>query len=418
MSSFFFRFSSRVFSHFKPRPSKILPLSFLTFLSCHLSRRLHSFETEWTFGDEKGLFDQDVIDPKMDNSSLMTTLSDESTYKVFTGSANLDLAREIATHLDSDLGRVIHHPSASGEVNLRVLDNVRNQHVFVIQSLGPPINDNLTELFLLVSALKRASAKRVTCVIPYLAYMRHTELGFSRRKSLSIADIAIMLEKLGCDDIITINLHNPESKGFFKIPVLNLDVTDLGASYLLRKKLEDCCVVSLDGRRSYVERATDMKSYLDEHGVPSTFTCLIRDEEVSNDEKKVYSHIGSDMNGKDCILVDNIVEGGVTLDCSTEYVRHQGANRIFMFVPHGILTAEALKKIDRVAIDEVITTNTIKEHGKYSDKVRYLSVGKMLAEAICHVKENMGLDEVKSRKLAAKNEEVKRKALVLKDKKQ
>jgi len=330
----------------------------------------------------------------------MTTLSDESNYKIFTGTANIDLAQEIATHLDAALGRIIHYPSPSGEVNLRVLDNVRNQHVFVVQSLGPPVNDNITELFLIVSALKRSSAKKVTCVIPYISYMRHNEMNYARRKMLSIADIARMLEQVGCDDVITINLHIPETKGFFNIPVLNLDVTAMGASYLLRKRLEDCCVVSLDGKKSYVQRAYDMKTYLDKNGVQSSFACLIKDETKSNEDTKVYSHIGSEMNGKDCILVDNIIEGGETLSSCTDYVRNQGANRIFMFVPHGILTPEALKKIDIVPVDEVVTTNTIKEHGKYSDKVRYLSVGKMLAEAICHVKENKSLEEVRRNKLS------------------
>ena len=395
---FFTRFfhNSKSFHH--SRASKLISLSFLTYLTSQISQKLHSFETEWTFGDEKGTFDQDVVQPSP-KTSVMTQLSDESNYKIFSGKANTDLAQEIATHLDVALGRLIYYPSPSGEINLRILDNVRNQHVFVVQSLDPPPNDNITELFLLISSLKRASAKRVTCVIPYFAYMRHTEYsGYSSRKSISIADIARLLESLGCDDIITINLHIPETKGFFRVPVLNLDVTELGANYLSKKKLVDACVVSLDGKRSYVSRATDMKSYLeDKHNIHTGFTCLIKDEVKSDEQKKVYSHIGSEMKGKDCILVDNIIEGGVTLSSSTEYLRSQGANRIFLFVPHGILTHDCLKTIDRIAVDEVITTNTIKEHGKYSDKVRYLSVGKMLAEAISHVKENKTLEEARNR---------------------
>ena len=130
-----------------------------------------------------------------------------------------------------------------------------------------------------------------------------------------------------------------------------------------------------------------MRSILESKGVQSSFTCLIKDEILSNDLQKTYSHIGSSMNGKDCILVDNIIEGGVTLASSTDYVRNQGANRIFLFVPHGILTPDCLNLIDRINVDEVITTNSIKEHGVYSDKVRYLSVGKLLAEAIMQVKQ-------------------------------
>ena len=395
----FFRSFAKAFRPLLSAPntrSRLLKLSFLTFLTSQMPNTLHSFETEWTFGDEKGTFDQDVMTQTTTSASLMTALSEESSYKIFTGNANSDLAQEVATHLDVALGRIINYPSASGEVSFGILDNVRNQHVFIVQSLSPPINDNITELFLLISALKRASAKRVTCVIPYFAYMRHTEYGFATRKSISIADIAKMLECLGCDDIITINLHIPETKGFFKIPVLNLDVTSLGASYLLKKKLKDACIVSLDGKRSYVARATDMKSYLEESQVKTSFTCLIKDEALSDENNKVYSHIGSDMKGKDCVMVDNIIEGGATLKCSTDYLRAQGANRIFLFVPHGILTHDCLKLIDRIGVDEVITTNTIKEHGKYSDKVRYLSVGKMLADAICHVKENKTLEEVRN----------------------
>lgn len=394
------RFLKFVPNYFKSNVSvKFLKISCFTFFSYSFLHNVRSFETEWTFGDEKADYDQELMnDPFLPAESFMSTLCEEANYKIFSGNANMELAQEVATHLDVSLGRIVHFPSPSGEIDISVLDNVRNQHVFIIQSLSPPINDNLTELFLLISCLKRASAKRVTCVIPYLSYMRHTETGYAKRKSLAIADIAKMLENLGCDDIITMNLHISESKGFFSIPILNLDVTNIGASYLSKKKLENPCVISLEGKKHYVQRAADLKSYLEDKGLNPSFTCLIKDELKSDETKKVYSHIGDDMEGKDCILVDNIIEGGVTLNCSTEYVRKHGANRIFMFVPHGILTPQCLELIDRIHVDEVITTNSIKEHGVYSDKVRYLSVGKMLAEAICHVKENKSLEEVRNDK--------------------
>eukprot|EP00828_Plagiopyla_frontata_P045076 TRINITY_DN759_c0_g1_i2.p1 TRINITY_DN759_c0_g1~~TRINITY_DN759_c0_g1_i2.p1 ORF type:complete len:321 (+),score=44.51 TRINITY_DN759_c0_g1_i2:2-964(+) len=281
------------------------------------------------------------------------------------------LAKEIATHLDVQLGRIETYTSKkNAELKIKILDSLSGGHAYVIQSLCPPINDNLMELCLIISALKRADAASVTAIIPYFAYSRHagndskSVLKINDKQCLtnflSCADVANMIELSGCDKIITVNFHNTEIRGFFKIPLLNIDVSRLCAEYMKNKKLSNLLVISTDCKKMWVQRAFTILGHLQTIGVINRnqvrFGSLIPQKKSPPDN---YMYVGPEIDNSDCLVIDSLVDTGITLTSASQLLYNQGAKRIFFYATHGLLTHDAWKQVQNSKVTELILTDTI-----------------------------------------------------------
>ncbi len=293
--------------------------------------------------------------------------------KVFTGNANPDLAKEICATLCIPLGAAVIKRFSDGEVNVEIRDNVRGVDVFVIQPTCPPVNDHLMELLILMDGLKRASAKRVTAVIPYYGYARQDRKVLPRAP-ITAKLVADLLTAAGVSRLLTMDLHAGQIQGFFNIPVDHLYSAPVMLEYIRAKCENDMVIVSPDA--GGVERARAFAKRL------SASLAIIDKRRLAPNVAEVLNIIG-EVDGKTAILLDDMVDTGGTLVQSAEALRRKGAKHVFACATHAVLSGPAIERLEKSGIEELVVTNTIPLGPKAAcEKIHVLSVAPLLGEAI------------------------------------
>lgn len=298
----------------------------------------------------------------------------ENTMKVFSGSSNQMLAKEIADFLKIKLGNCVLERFSDGEIHFYIDENVRGADVFVIQAGSYDANFHMMELFLMIDAFKRASAERITAVIPYYCYARQ-DWKDRPRVPISARLMADLLEAAGADRILTMDLHSPQIQGFFSIPVDNLMAAPVLGDYVRKLALKELTIVSPDaggvGRARWF--AKRMQANL----------AIIDKRRPAPNIAKVLHVIGSVKN-RHVVILDDMVDTGGTLVKSVEALKKEGAKRVFSACTHPILSGQAVEKIENSDMEKLIVTNTIplNEKAKSSTKIVVLSVASLLGEAM------------------------------------
>jgi ribose-phosphate pyrophosphokinase len=294
--------------------------------------------------------------------------------KVFTGNANKDLAREICTHLKCSLGQAEVKTFQDGEIDLQILENVRGADVFVVQPTCTPVELHLMELLLMIDALKRASADRITAVLPYYGYARQDRKD-KPRVPISAKLVASLLETAGADRILALDLHAAPIQGFFDIPVDHLFATPVTIKHWAKLDLQDLTVVSPDA--GGVERARAFAKRLN-----APLAIIDKRREEANVAEVV--HIIGDVEGRNCLIVDDIIDTAGTLVKAAEALLKRGAASVSACATHGVLSGRAVQRIEDSELREVVITNSIPpcEETLRCPRIKILSVASLLARAI------------------------------------
>jgi len=321
--------------------------------------------------------------PDVVSSSQRSTSS--TGLKIFTGNANKPLADEIAKHLGIGLGKMKVGKFADGEVNVVVKENVRGKDVYIIQPTGPPVNENLMELLLMISTMRRASARKITAVIPYYGYARQ-DRKMTARVPISAADIARLLEAMGVDRVIAVDLHCGQIQGFFgpRVPVDNLDGGMVGVSYFGDMDLNNPVIVSPDAGGVY--RAKQFREALSKkHDVDCGLAMIVKQRAKANEIERM-DLVGSVKDG-DAIIVDDMVDTAGTLCKAADELKKFGARRVFAFASHGVFSGPAPIRIANSALTELVVLDTVKlnEASAATGKISQLTVGPLLATAIYNI---------------------------------
>ncbi|MGQ9660240.1 MAG: ribose-phosphate diphosphokinase [Thermochromatium sp.] len=295
---------------------------------------------------------------------------------VFSGNANPGLSAEIAAHLNLSLGKAIVGQFSDGEVMTEIQENVRGRDVFVVQPTCAPPNDNLMELLVMIDALRWASAKRITAVVPYFGYARQDRRPRSARVPITARLVAKMISKSGADRALTVDLHADQIQGFFDIPVDNVYASPILLGDIWRQKYEDPIVVSPDV--GGVVRARALAKRLDDADL-----AIIDKRRPRANEAQIMNIIG-DVKGRSCILVDDLVDTAGTLCRAAEALKDHGARRVVAYCTHPVLSGPAVDNISHSVLDELVVTNTIPltEQARACGKIRQLSIGELLAETM------------------------------------
>ena len=300
---------------------------------------------------------------------------------VFAGNANPALAQDIARHLTVPLGRANVGRFSDGEVTVELMETVRGRDVFIVQSTSPPANDHLMELLLMVDALRRASAGRITAVIPYFGYARQDRRPRATRVAITAKLIANMIAGAGVSRVLTIDLHADQIQGFFDIPVDNVYASPVLLGDAWKQKYDDMIVVSPDV--GGVVRARALAKRLDDADL-----AIIDKRRPRPNESKVMNIIG-DVEGKSCIMVDDMVDTAGTLCQAARALKDEGAKRVVAYITHAVLSGNAVERIEASVLDELVVTDTITlaEAALASPKIRQLSVAGLLAETMRRIRD-------------------------------
>jgi ribose-phosphate pyrophosphokinase len=294
--------------------------------------------------------------------------------KLFSGNANRPLAEEIAQHLHMRLGDADVSRFSDGEVYVQINENVRGQDVFVIQPTCPPVNDHLMELLVMIDALKRASARRITAVLPYYGYGRQ-DRKVMPRVPITAKLVADLITTAGCQRVLAVDLHAGQIQGFFDIPVDHLFAAPpVIVDYLAKKDLKDPVLVSPDA--GGVERARAIAKRLNAG-------LAIIDKRRDGPNVAVFMYLIGDVKDKDVVVIDDMIDTAGTLIQAVEAVKREGARRVLACAVHGVLSGPAIKRIESSALEEVVITNSVPlTPDKANPKIHVLSVAPLLAEAI------------------------------------
>jgi len=294
---------------------------------------------------------------------------------LFTGNANPVLAQEIATHLSVELGRASVGRFSDGEVTVEIRQNVRARDVFVVQPTCSPTNENLMEFLIMVDALKRASARRITAVIPYFGYARQDRRPRSTRVPISAKVVANLLETVGVERLLTMDLHADQIQGFFDIPVDNIYASPVLLSDLKSKAYKDLVVVSPDVGGVVRARALAKQLGCD---------LAIIDKRRPAANVSEVMHIIGEIDGRNCVIMDDMIDTAGTLVKAAEVLKERGAKSVYAYCTHPVFSGPAVERIKNSHIDEVVITNTIpmSPEAKACPKIRQLSVAFLFAETI------------------------------------
>ena len=299
--------------------------------------------------------------------------------KIFSGNANLELAREICAYLSVPLGAAVVKRFSDGEVNVDIGENVRGADVFLLQPTCPPVNDHLVELLILMDALKRSSANRVTAVIPYYGYARQDRKVLPRAP-ITAKLVADMITAAGVSRILTMDLHAGQIQGFFNIPVDHLYAAPVMLEYIRNTYGEEIVFVSPDA--GGVERARAFAKRL------HAGLAIIDKRRSGPNESQVMNIIG-EVEGKTVVLLDDMVDTAGTMVYSADALYDRGAARVFACATHPVLSGPAIERLEKSRIEELVVTNTIPLGGKAAcRKIKVLSVAGLLGEAIKRIHSN------------------------------
>lgn len=302
--------------------------------------------------------------------------------KLFTGNSNRPLANDIASQLGMTLGKVKVGHFADGEVNVVIQENVRGKDVYIVQPTSPPVNETLMELLLMISTMRRASAQKITAVIPYYGYARQ-DRKMQARVPISAADVARLLEAMGVDRVVAVDLHCGQIQGFFgpRVPVDNLDGGTVGVSYFGDMDLVNPCVVSPDAGGVY--RAKQFRDGLQKKYEVEASLAMIVKQRAKASEIERMDLVGT-VDGCDVIIVDDMVDTAGTLCKAAGIIKEHGARRVFAFASHGVFSGPAAERIANSALTELVVLDTVPLNDKAmaTGKITQLSVGPLLAQAI------------------------------------
>ena len=307
--------------------------------------------------------------------------------KLLSGNSNKPLSKNIAKYLKSKLVNSSIRNFSDGEIYVEINENIRGNSIFIIQSVSSPANDNLMELLLCIDALKRSSAKNITAVIPYFGYARQ-DRKVVPRTSISAKLVSNLITKAGADRVVTVDLHAGQIQGFFDIPVDNLFTTPLFARYIKRKfKTKNLVCVSPDvgGVQRTRGLATKIKADL-----------AIIDKRRPEPGKSEVMNIIGDVKGKNCIIVDDIIDSGGTIINAVEALKKEGAIDVFVFITHAVLSGEAVDKIKKSKIKKLIITDTIDNTLKIKNnsKIEVISIAPLMAEAINRISNSTSVSDL------------------------
>ena len=298
---------------------------------------------------------------------------------IFAGNANPELASSMAEQINIPLGDADVGVFSDGEVAVDIQENVRGKDVFIVQSTCQPTNNNLMELLVMADALRRSSAGRITAVIPYFGYARQDRRVRSARVPITAKVVADMITAVGIDRVVTVDLHADQIQGFFDIPVDNVYGTPLFVADIERQKHDDLMVVSPDV--GGVVRARALAKQLNDADL-----AIIDKRRPKANESQVM-HIIGEVEGRTCVLVDDIVDTAGTLCKAAQALKDHGAAKVYAYCTHPVLSGPAIDNISNSAMDQLVVTDTIplSEQGRQCDKIRVLRLAPMLAETIRRV---------------------------------
>ncbi len=305
--------------------------------------------------------------------------------KIFSGNANLSLAEEIAEYLGVSVGESKVSRFSDGEIQVKINESVRGADVFVIQPTCYPVNENIMELLITVDALKRASARRITAVIPYYGYARQDRKARAR-DPITAKLLANIITASGAMRVITMDLHAGQIQGFFDIPVDHLPGVPILAEYFLSKNLKDVIVVSPD--LGGVTRSRDMAERI------GASIAIIDKRRPEPNVAEIMNIIG-EVEGKTVVMIDDIIDTAGTITQGAEALLERGAREVYACCTHGVLSGPAIERLQKSPIKEVVITNTIPlpEH-KAIGKIRVLSVAPLLGEAIIRIHEDLSVSKL------------------------
>lgn len=306
---------------------------------------------------------------------------DRSTMAVFTGNANPQLAHEIARHLMVPLGRASVSRFSDGESTVELLENVRGRDVFIVQPTSPPANDHLMELLVMVDACRRASAARITAVLPYFGYARQDRRPRAMRVPITAKLVANMIASAGVDRLLTVDLHADQIQGFFDIPVDNVYASPVLLGDAWKQKYENLVVVSPDV--GGVVRARALAKRLDDADL-----AIIDKRRPRANESEVMNIIG-EVSGKTCVLIDDLVDTAGTLCHAATALKEAGGKRVVAYITHAVLSGPAIERIAKSDLDELVVTDTIplRDSARACAKIRQLSVAGLLAETMRRIRD-------------------------------
>ena len=309
----------------------------------------------------------------------MQAPSPQSDFMIFTGNANPEMAADIATNLSIRLGSAAVGRFSDGEVTVEINQNVRARDVFVVQSTCAPTNENLMELLIMVDALKRASAERITAVIPYFGYARQDRRPRSTRVPITAKVVANMLQTAGVSRLLTMDLHADQIQGFFDIPVDNIYASPVLLGDLQLKNYDDLIVVSPDV--GGVVRARAIAKQLD-------CDLAIIDKRRPRANVSEVMHVIGEIENRNCVIMDDMIDTAGTLLKAAEVLKQRGAKKVYAYCTHPIFSGPAIERIERGdALDEVVVTDTIplSREAAGCPKIRQLSVAPLIAETILRI---------------------------------
>ncbi|MDX5411151.1 MAG: ribose-phosphate pyrophosphokinase [Thauera sp.] len=297
---------------------------------------------------------------------------------VFTGNANPKLGADVTRRLGISLGSATVGRFSDGEVNVELLENVRGKDVFVLQPTCSPTNDNLMELLVLVDALKRASAGRITAALPYFGYARQDRRPRSARVPITAKVVANMLQAVGVQRLLTMDLHADQIQGFFDIPVDNVYAAPVLLADLDKQKYDDLLVVSPDVGGVVRARAFAKRMECD--------LAIIDKRRPKANVSEVMNIIG-EVEGRTCVIMDDIVDTAGTLCKAAAALKEHGAKRVLSYCTHAVLSGAAVSRINDSALDELVVTDTIplREDAKACNRIRQISVASLLADTILRI---------------------------------
>ncbi|MGC2424087.1 MAG: ribose-phosphate pyrophosphokinase [Nitrospirota bacterium] len=306
--------------------------------------------------------------------------------KLFSGNSNIILAKEIADHLGIPLGDAFVATFSDGEINVKINENVRGGDIFVVQPTSQPVNNHLMELLIMIDAFKRASAKRITAVIPYYGYSRQDRKA-QPRVPITARLVADLISAAGADRVLTVDLHAGQIQGFFNVPVDNLFATPVLFDYLKDIGLNDPVVISPDA--GGVERARAFSKKL------GGSIAIIDKRRSAPNEAEVMNLIG-EVSGRDALLLDDMIDTAGTITKAVDAIKKHGAKKVMAACSHAVLSGPAIKRLNESELDKIVVTNTIAMDGKQKEcpKLKVLTVAPLLGEAIKRIHEESSLSSL------------------------
>lgn len=292
--------------------------------------------------------------------------------KLITGNSNKKLSSKIADYLETSLVDTLVTKFSDGEIRVQINENVRGADVFVIQSLTSPVNDSIMELLLILDALKRSSAHRITAVIPYFAYARQDRKD-KPRVPISAKLLADIIQTAGADRVLTVDLHSAQIQGFFNCPVDNIYALPVIYEYLKSRNLEDLVIVSPDA--GGVERARLLQNRLGGN------LAIIYKKRPAPNVVETLDVIGN-VEGKNAVIIDDIIDTAGTIVAAANMLKEKGAKSVIAACTHPVFSGPAIERLKNSVIEEVIATNTIPLEGKEFEKLTALSIAELVGEAI------------------------------------